>query len=87
MSFEWARSGGVSWGQKQLRAYAYNQVADEDLQNLSLETLASSEDFLQQTDENVAERGADEGAVQGHLGHTRGEVVAVLAAIMGDPRG
>jgi len=35
----------------------------------------------------VAERGADESAVGGHLGHARREVVAVLVAILGQPRG
>jgi hypothetical protein len=66
---------------------AYNQVADEDLHNLGLETLAPAEHLLQDADEDVAERGADEGAVDGHLGHARREVVALLAPVVGDPRG
>ena len=66
---------------------AYDQIADENLQDLGLEALAASEDLLEDADEDVAERGADEGAVQGHLGHARGEVVAVLAAVVGNPRG
>lgn len=66
---------------------AYNQVADEDLHDLGLEALAAAEDLLQDADQDVAKRGADEGAVEGHLGDARGEVVALLAPIVGDPRG
>lgn len=35
----------------------------------------------------MAEGSADEGTVDGHLGYSRADVVAVLAAIVGDPRG
>lgn len=33
----------------------------------------------------MAQRGGDEQAVQGHLGHAMAEIVAVLANIVGDP--
>lgn len=67
--------------------WTHNQVAEEDLQDLGLEALAALEDLLQQADEDVAEGRADEGAVDGHLGHARGEVVARLAPVVGNPRG
>ena len=65
---------------------AHNQVADKNLQDLGLDTRASLEELLKHADEDMAKRRADEGAVDGHLGHTRGEVVAALAPVMGDPR-
>lgn len=65
----------------------YDQVADEDLQDLSLEAGAAGKDLLQDADEDVAQRGADEHAVQRHLGDARAEVVAVLADIVGEIRG
>jgi hypothetical protein len=65
--------------------YAYNQVAGEDLQDLSLCTGSASKGFLQDVDKEMAERGADKGTVDGHLGHTRGEVVAILVAVLCDP--
>ena len=34
----------------------------------------------------MAQGSADEGAVCGHLGHARREVVAVLVAVLGQPR-
>jgi len=80
---------GVSWdGQRQRGGEeAYNQVADENLQNLGPQTGAVLERLLQGPDEAVAERGADEGAVRRHLGHARRKVVAVLVAVLGQPRG
>lgn len=35
----------------------------------------------------MAERRADKGSIDGHLGHATGEVVAMLIAILRDPRG
>lgn len=64
----------------------YDQIANEDLKNLGLETCAAGEDLLQDANEDVAEGGADEHSVQRHLGDARAEVVAVLADIVGDPR-
>ena len=63
------------------------QVADEDLQNLGLETGAAGKDLLQDADEEMAQGGADEHAVEKHLGDARAEVVAVFADIVGDPGG
>ena len=68
-----------------IRASTYNQIADENLQNLGLQALAALEDLLEQADEDVAQGRADERAVEGHLRDTRGEVVAALAPVMRDP--
>jgi hypothetical protein len=65
----------------------YNQVADENLHDLRLQALATLEELLQDANQEVAEGRADQGAVNGHLGHARGEVVAALALVMGNPRG
>lgn len=65
----------------------YDQIADENLQDLSLQTGATSEDLLENADEDVTQRGGNEHAVQRHLGDARAEVVAVLADIVGEPRG
>jgi hypothetical protein len=64
----------------------HDQVADENLHDLGLQALAALEDLLQQADEDVAQGRADHGAVQGHLGHARGEVVAALAPVVRNPR-
>lgn len=65
----------------------YNQVANENLKDLSLQTCASGEYLLKNADENVAEGRTDEHAVEGHLRNARAEVVAMLADIVGDPGG
>ena len=65
---------------------AHNQIANENLENLGLEARPAAEDFLQQSDEDVAERSADEGAVNGHLGDAGSEVIARLAPVVGNPR-
>lgn len=70
-----------------LKTATYDQVADEDLKDLSLEAGATTEDLLQDANEDVAQRRADERAVEGHLGHSRREVVAMLAPVVGNPRG
>ena len=64
----------------------YNQVTDEDLHDLRLQALASLEDLLQEADEDVAKRCANDGAIQGHLGHARGEVMSALAPVVCNPR-
>jgi hypothetical protein len=63
-----------------------NQIAEHNLENLSLQAGAPLEDLLEEADEDVAERSADHGAIQRHLGDTRGEVVAALAPVMRNPR-
>lgn len=65
----------------------YDQVADEDLEDLGLQTGATSEDLLENADKDVAQRGGNEHAVERHLGDARAEVVAVLAHIVSEPRG
>ena len=65
----------------------YDQVADEDLEDLGLQTSATSEDLLQNADEDVTQRGGNEHAVERHLGDARAEVVAMLADIVSEPRG
>lgn len=65
----------------------YDQVADEDLEDLSLQAGATSEDLLKNADEDMAQRGGNEHAVERHLRDARAEVVAMLADIMGEPRG
>ena len=67
------------------RGYAYDQVAGEDLQDLGLETGPASKGFLQNVDEDVAERSADKGTIESHLGDTRSKVVAILVAVLCDP--
>lgn len=65
---------------------AYNQVADEDLHDLGLDAGTALEELLQDADKDMAKRGSNQSTVDGHLGHTRGEVVAALAPVVGDPR-
>lgn len=65
----------------------HEQIADEDLQDLGLQARPSLKQLLQYVDEHMAERGADKGAVDGHLGDARSEVATVLVAVVGNPRG
>lgn len=64
----------------------YNQIADQDLQNLSLQAGPASENLLQNANEKMAEGRGNEHAVQEHLRHTGAEVMAMFADIVGDPR-
>lgn len=64
---------------------SYDQIADEDLKNLGSQTGPAFEEFLQDGDQDVTQWSADEGAVEGHLGYARAQVVAVFTAIVGDP--
>jgi hypothetical protein len=64
----------------------HDEVADEDLHDLRLQALAPLEDLLEKADEDMAKGCANHGAVQGHLGYARGEVMAALAPVMRDPR-
>jgi len=63
----------------------YHKIADKDLENLRLQASPTREQSLQNADQDVAERRADKSTVCGHLGYPRGEVVAVLVAVFGDP--
>lgn len=67
--------------------HPYDQVANENLEDLGLEAGATGEDLLKNADQNVAQRRADEHAVERHLGDARAKVVAMLADIVGDPGG
>lgn len=68
------------------RAFTYNEIADQDLQDLGLQTGAASKELLKDANQKVPQRCADESAVCCHLGHTRANVVAMLALVMGKPR-
>ena len=65
----------------------YNQIADENLQNLGTQAGAAREEPLQDPDQEVAQWRADERAVESHLGDPRVDVVAMLAAVARDPGG
>lgn len=64
----------------------YNQVANEDLEDLCAQARPTFENLLQQVDQQRAEGRADESTICGHLGHTRCEVVAVLVTVLGQER-
>ena len=74
-----------STGRGRGRGWPYDQVANEDLQDLGLETRPAGKEFLQNGHEEVAQRRGNEQTVQGHLGHAMTEVVAVFADIVSDP--
>lgn len=60
-----------------------DQVANEDLQDLGAQARPVLEGLLQAPDQEVTKRGANEGTVGGHLGHSGCEVVSMLVAILG----
>lgn len=64
----------------------YDYVADENLEKLRLQAGSVLEGLLQYPDEEVAHRSADESTVHRHLGDARGEVVAILVSVLGEPR-
>jgi hypothetical protein len=70
-----------------VRVGTYDQIAEENLQDLGLQALAPLEDLLKSANQDVSKGRADQGTVDGHLGDTRGEVVARLAPVVGNPRG
>lgn len=72
------------WYQKHIAA-TYDEVADDDLEDLGLETRPSGEHPLQDRDQDVTERRTDQSSVGSHLRNTRGEVVAVLVPVLCDP--
>lgn len=65
----------------------YNQIADENLQNLSSQAGTVLEGLLQRPDQEMAQRSADKSSIGGHFGDPRGEVIAVLVAVLGQPGG
>jgi hypothetical protein len=68
-------------------AISYDEVRNDDLENLRLQARPASESLLQERDHNMTERCADERAVHGHLRHAASEVVSRLVAVFCDPRG
>ncbi|KAI7976868.1 hypothetical protein EIK77_010099 [Talaromyces pinophilus] len=62
----------------------YNQIANQDLQNLGLQTRPARKDLLQNSNENVAHGRTDEHSVERHLRHAGAEVMAMLADIMSE---
>lgn len=64
-----------------------DQVADQDLENLGLEACSIGEQFLQNADEHMPKGSTNQCAVCCHFGYSRTEIVAILAAIMREPRG
>lgn len=65
----------------------YNEVAGENLQNLGAQASAVGEDLLQEPDEEMADGRAEEGTIDSHFGNPGSEVVAMLVAVLGQPRG
>jgi hypothetical protein len=79
-----------AWEEKETgerkKSATHDKIADENLQDLGAQALAAGERLLQQANQNMAQRRADEGAVDGHLGHAPRQVVAVWAAVVRQPR-
>ena len=65
----------------------YDQVRDNDLHDLCLQARPSRKHLLKDGDHQVSQWSADEGAVYRHLRHAAGEVVTMLVAVFGNPRG
>ena len=63
----------------------HDKIADKYLQYLCLQASASGEEPLKDTDQDVSQWRANKCTVYCHLGHSRADVVAMFAAIMGDP--
>jgi len=66
---------------------SYEEVGNDNLKQLRLQTCPASERLLQEGDHNMAQRRADQRTVDSHLRHATGEVMARLVAVFGDPRG
>ena len=65
----------------------YNQIANKDLHNLRRQTRSPREHPLQYSDQEVAQRRADESTVHCHLRNSRVDVMAGWTNIFGDPGG
>lgn len=63
-----------------------NEIADQDLENLGAGGGTVSESALEDIDEQMTERGRDEGTVDGHHGHT-GSQIASMLLVAGNERG
>lgn len=63
----------------------HEKIAEDDLQDLGLQTGTTGEDLLHNADEEVSQRSRNKHAVKGHLRHPMAEVVAFFANILRDP--
>lgn len=66
---------------------AYQKIGDDDLHDLGLQARPASEGLLEEGNHHMAQRRANECAVDRHLGHTACEVVAALVTVFRNPRG
>ena len=73
--------------QRSWMVQTYDQIADEDLHDLRRQTRPPGKHSLQYTDQEVAQRRADESSVHCHLGHSRIDVMAGWTDVFCDPRG
>ena len=64
----------------------HDQIADKYLQYLCLQARSSREEPLEDTNQDVSQRRANKCTVYCHFGHSRADIVAIFAVIMGDPR-
>jgi hypothetical protein len=69
-----------------MAARTYDQVAGNNLKNLSPQTGAARKQLLKNADQDVAHRCADESPICSHLWDARSKVVAILIAILCNPR-
>ena len=64
----------------------YDQIAEDDLQDLGLQTGAARKQLLEDLDHEMTKRCADESTICSHLGDPRVDIVAMLALVPGDVR-
>jgi hypothetical protein len=64
----------------------YHQIANYNLQYLGLQTSTASKDLLENADQYVAQRRAHKGSIRSHLRHAGCEIMAILIAVLGNPR-
>ena len=64
----------------------YHQVANNDLEDLGPQTGPACKQLLENADQDMAQRGADESTVRSHLRDSRSEVVAMLVPVLCNPR-
>lgn len=76
----------MGWLRARRRQTDY-EVGDEDLEDLCFEGGAIGEYSLEEANKEVAHRRRDEGAVGRHFGNAGGEVMAMFAAVVGEPGG
>jgi len=50
--------------------YTYNQIANENLKDLCLQARAARKQLLEDADQDMAQRRADESSVRSHLWHS-----------------